>query len=197
LFDHGGWQNKGGKMKTLAIFLVQNDFCKGGILEHAGSEDLIEEINRINIEYDLVLNIKDHHPTDHISFAASHPWRKAWQIVNGIILWPMHGIAGTFGSENPESLILQRNFEVIKLGVNSEDANTNIFEINPGLALNSNTITFCGTNFIPAIFESAIGCVNLGIETIILDKFCLTIDELMPFRDDKILELMKLGAKII
>lgn len=184
-------------MKILAVFHIQNDFCKGGILEHVGAENLIQEINRISSEYDLVLNVKDHHPTNHISFAASHPWRKAWQILNGLILWPMHGIAETFGAENPGSLILRSNFEEIKLGVNSEDANTNIFEIKSGMALNSNSITLCGTNFIPAIFESAKGSLRLGIETVILDKFCLTIDELMPLRADKMLELKDLGAKII
>jgi nicotinamidase-related amidase len=197
MFDYGRWKNQRGKMKILAIFHLQNDFCTGGILEHAGTDELIHEINRISVEYDLVLNVKDHHPTDHISFAASHPWRKAWQILNGIILWPMHGIAGTFGAENPESFIIRSNFEDIKLGIKSEDANTNIFEMKSVVPINSNSITFCGTNFIPAIFESAKGSLSLGIETLILDKFCLTIGELMPFRADKMKELKELGAKII
>jgi nicotinamidase/pyrazinamidase len=164
-------------MHILAVFHLQNDFCAGGILEHPGTDALIQYINSNHDQYDQIWNVIDEHPVSHISFAANHPWRKPWQYVNGLILWPMHGIKGTYGAENPPSLIMNDLFKKVPFGESEEDTRLNIFDwVEGGNRIDS--ITFCGTNFTTGIYQSAIGALELGIKTLILEKFCFTIDEL-------------------
>ncbi|MEY2904100.1 MAG: hypothetical protein RJA52_116 [Bacteroidota bacterium] len=184
-------------MNILGVFQVQNDFCKGGLLEHKGSDSMIEEINKISKDYDIVLNIKDYHPIEHISFAANHPWRKPWQNFNGIILWPIHCIAGTYGAENPDSLIIRENFNDLWIGADSMDIVTNIFEKQELKDLKISSIAFCGTNFIPTIFNSAIGAIEKGINVNIIKRLCLTIEELKHLEKEKLSEIEFKGAKIL
>jgi nicotinamidase/pyrazinamidase len=53
--------------------------------------------------FDLVVATKDWHPANHGSFAANHPWRKPGQVIdlNGLeqVLWTIHCVQNTFGSE--------------------------------------------------------------------------------------------------
>ena len=90
-------------MKTLISVDLQNDFCPGGALEVQNGNEVIPVANQLMAHFELVVATKDWHPADHKSFAANHPWRRPGQVIdlNGLdqILWPIHCVQESFGSE--------------------------------------------------------------------------------------------------
>lgn len=90
-------------MKALLLIDIQNDFCPGGALEVKEGDQVIPVANQLMKSFDMVIATKDWHPADHGSFAANHPWRKPGQVIelNGLeqILWPIHCVQHSFGSE--------------------------------------------------------------------------------------------------
>lgn len=92
-------------MKALILVDLQNDFCWGGALSVEGGNDVIPIANQLMDKFDLVVATKDWHPANHGSFAATHHayWRKPGDVIdlNGLpqVLWPIHCVQGTFGSE--------------------------------------------------------------------------------------------------
>lgn len=90
-------------MPVLLIVDVQNDFVPGGALSVPHGDEVVPVVNRLQKDFDRVLATKDWHPPDHGSFAANHPGKKPGDVVdlNGLeqILWPMHCVQGTPGSD--------------------------------------------------------------------------------------------------
>lgn len=89
--------------RALLLIDIQNDFCPGGHLEVPGGDAVVGVANQLAPSFELVVATKDWHPANHGSFAANHPWRKPGQVIqlNGLdqILWPIHCVQGSFGSE--------------------------------------------------------------------------------------------------
>ena len=90
-------------MKALLLVDLQNDFCPGGALEVQEGDLVIPIANQLMEHFDIIVASKDWHPADHGSFAANHMWRKPGQEIelNGLpqILWPIHCVQESFGSE--------------------------------------------------------------------------------------------------
>lgn len=90
-------------MKVLLVIDIQNDFCPGGALEVQNGDAVVDVANKLMPLYQLVIATKDWHPANHKSFAAMHPWRKPGQVIdlNGLeqVLWPIHCVEESFGSE--------------------------------------------------------------------------------------------------
>lgn len=90
-------------MKALIIVDLQNDFCPGGALEVKDGDQIIPVANALADQFDIVIATQDWHPATHGSFAANHPWRYPGQTIqlNGLdqILWPIHCVQHSFGSE--------------------------------------------------------------------------------------------------
>jgi nicotinamidase/pyrazinamidase len=109
---------------------IQNGFCPGGNLPVPEGDQIIDFINTLG-DYDLVIDSADWHPSNHKSFAASHPGKQPFidgVLLNGIAqrLWPVHCIAGTKDSEFKEGLKLTPSFIVHK-GLNPEFENYSPF----------------------------------------------------------------------
>jgi|GEM_PF-918069 len=96
-------------MDALLIFGMQYDFLPPGNAAIPGAEDCAIAIQSILRQWPIRIVINDHHPPDHLSFAACHPWRKPYQHIQTLegplMLWPMHAVQGTLGSLNPSWLI--------------------------------------------------------------------------------------------
>ena len=111
-------------MKALVIIDVQNDFLLNGSLEVPGGGDIIEPINQIISNYTLVVATKDWHPLDHISFASNHLGKNIGDIikVNNIdqILWPVHCVQESGGSDFPTTLNFKTINKIIYKGKNSQ-----------------------------------------------------------------------------
>src|SRR5262245_31072886 len=97
-------------MSRSALVLVdlQYDFCPGGALAVARGDDTIAVANREIPKHEVVIATQDWHPRDHGSFAANHPGREPYQVIdlNGLqqVLWPVHCVQGTRGAEFHDAL---------------------------------------------------------------------------------------------
>lgn len=107
-------------MKALLLVDLQLDFLDGGALEVENSLGVVAVANALQQKFDCIVATKDWHPANHMSFAANHPWRKPFQTmkIDGVdqILWPMHCIQGTLGSEFPRNLQQDRLSKIIYKG---------------------------------------------------------------------------------
>ena len=107
-------------MKTLVIIDVQNDFIPGGALAVPGGDEIIDLINRLQIEFDLVTATQDWHPEEHSSFAMSHPGKGEFEKieVQGYeqVLWPVHCVQNTVGANFHPGLETSRIETIFRKG---------------------------------------------------------------------------------
>ena len=66
---------------ALLIVDVQYGFMPGGGLPVADGEAVVPVINRITPLFENVVLTQDRHPANHVSFAANHPGRKAYELI--------------------------------------------------------------------------------------------------------------------
>lgn len=113
-------------MKTLIIVDVQNDFVDGGALAVPGGSELVPIINRLQTApfYDLIVATQDWHPASHASFAANHPGRKPFAVIDlhGLpqTLWPVHCVQDTPGADFAPGLDRARWDRVFQKGTDAE-----------------------------------------------------------------------------
>ncbi len=97
-----GHMSESGK-RALVLVDLQNDFCPGGALAVARGDEVIEVANRMQRHFDVVVATQDWHPREHGSFAANHPGKEPYQVIDlhGLpqVLWPVHCVQGTPGAE--------------------------------------------------------------------------------------------------
>ncbi|KAI1374345.1 pyrazinamidase/nicotinamidase [Hypoxylon crocopeplum] len=98
---------------ALIVVDLQEDFCPpNGSLAVSNGREITSLINKL-LTFPFVIKIatKDWHPRDHVSFAANHEGRVAFEDVITIVnpynasetyesrLWPVHCVQGTPGAE--------------------------------------------------------------------------------------------------
>jgi nicotinamidase/pyrazinamidase len=107
-------------MKALLIVDIQNDFLPGGALAVPGGNEVIPVANRLQAQFELVVATQDWHPSNHGSFAAIHPGRRAGEIIelNGLsqVLWPVHCVQNTSGAAFAPGLDTSRFAAVFQKG---------------------------------------------------------------------------------
>ena len=88
-------------MKALILVDIQNDFCPGGALAVPDGDAVVAVANRMQPLFPLVVATQDAHPPAHRSFAANHPGRSTYELIDleGLpqVLWPVHCVAGSEG----------------------------------------------------------------------------------------------------
>jgi len=111
-------------MNTLIIVGVQNDVIPGGPLAIAEGDAIVPVINQIQGGFDLIVATQDWHPPEHKSFAANHPGRKPFEVIdlNGLeqTLWPDHCVQGTAGAEFHPDLDTRRIEAIFRKGMDRE-----------------------------------------------------------------------------
>ncbi len=109
---------------VLLVVDVQVDFLPGGSLAVPDGDAAIGPINRLGALFGHVLLTQDWHPAGHVSFAASHPGRAAFDTVElpygRQVLWPTYCVQGTPGAALAPSLDLPRAELVIRKGFRAE-----------------------------------------------------------------------------
>ena len=106
---------------ALIVIDVQNDFCPGGALAVAGGDAIIPRINALMDQFATVVLTQDWHPASHASFAANHPGRAPFDMVDmpygAQTLWPVHCVQGTDGAAfhpalrtDPAQLVIRKGF---------------------------------------------------------------------------------------
>jgi nicotinamidase/pyrazinamidase len=117
-------------MKILLVVDVQKDFCPGGSLAVGEGDCVVPIVNRLMHEggYDIVFASQDWHPADHGSFAANHPGKKLFEVIDldGLpqTLWPVHCVQGSPGAEFHPDLDVRRFDAIIQKG---QDANVDSY----------------------------------------------------------------------
>jgi nicotinamidase/pyrazinamidase len=107
-------------MNALILVDLQNDFVPGGALAVPEGDAIVPLINAIQPHFDLVVATQDWHPPEHGSFAANHPGRKVYDVIDlaGLpqVLWPVHCVQGTPGAALVSSLDTGRIARVFQKG---------------------------------------------------------------------------------
>ncbi len=82
---------------------LQNDFCPGGALGIAGSDEIVPVVNALARAFPHVILTQDWHPPGHISFASAHRGAKPYQTIAAPYgpqaLWPDHCIQNSHGAK--------------------------------------------------------------------------------------------------
>ena len=112
-------------MRVLLLLDVQNDFAPFGALGVAEALDLVARANVLLDHptfFDQRIATQNWHPAQHVSFAASHYFRYPGQVVDlkdgpaQQRLWPIYGVAESFGADLMPELHQERLDHIIKKG---------------------------------------------------------------------------------
>jgi nicotinamidase/pyrazinamidase len=174
----------------LLIIDVQNDFCTGGALAVTDGDAVVPVINRLAERFDHVVLTQDWHPSDHSSFATSHPGSASFDIIRmpygQQTLWPDHCVQGTPGAAFHPQLATERAELVIRKGFRREIDSYSAFYENDrrtptGLAgylrergLQRIFLTGLATDF--CVYYSAVDARQLGFATVLIEAGCRAID---------------------
>src|SRR5690606_29674573 len=108
-------------MEALIIVDIQQDFLPGGALAVSHGDEIIPVVNRIQPAYKLVVATQDWHPADHRSFAAMHPGKAPYDVVelDGLeqVLWPTHCVQDTVGARLSDRLSSHRIEAIFRKGM--------------------------------------------------------------------------------
>lgn len=113
-------------MNENALILVdlQNDFLPGGALAVPEGDQVIPIANRLMDDFPIIVATQDWHPSDHGSFAANHPGKQVFEMIdlNGLpqALWPVHCVQGTNGADFAAGLNAGRITKVFRKGTDPE-----------------------------------------------------------------------------
>lgn len=169
---------------TTALIIVdmQNDFLPGGALAVAGGDIIIPEINRLAIEYDLVVATQDWHPHNHGSFASQHEGARPFDMgqLGGMpqVMWPDHCVQGSFGADLSRELDQERVEAIFRKGMNPEIDSYSAFFDNGKLKatglegyLRGRGVTevhICGLAADYCVWYTAKDAIELGFEAVIM-----------------------------
>jgi len=105
---------------ALILVDIQNDFLPGGALAVPEGDLVIPVANRLMDDFGIIVATQDWHPADHGSFAANHPGKQLFEVIdlNGLpqVLWPVHCVQGTGGAEFASDLQVDRITKVFRKG---------------------------------------------------------------------------------
>ncbi len=196
---------------TTALIIVdmQNDFLPGGALAVAGGDIIIPEINRLTIEYDLVVATQDWHPHNHGSFASQYEGARPFEMgqLGGMpqVMWPDHCVQGSFGADLSRELDQERVEAIFRKGMNPEIDSYSAFFDNGKLKatglegyLRGSGVTevhICGLAADYCVWYTAKDAIELGFEAVIMVDAVKAIN---PEEFEKIKqEFSGLGGKLM
>ena len=99
-------------MRALLIVDVQNDFCPGGPLGVPDGDKIVPVINRLMLQFDLVMASRDWYPEDSVHFEQ----------------WPVHCVRGTKGADYHPDLSTGRISLALYKGTGNADDGYSAFE---------------------------------------------------------------------
>jgi len=201
---------KANENSTLILVDVQNDFLPAGALAVPEGDQVIQIINQLQKKFKRIVATQDFHPADHKSFAANHPGKQVGEFVelHGLqqILWPVHCVQGTEGSEFHPDLDQADWEKVFQKGKNPEvDSYSGFFDNarlgDTGLGdyLKGNgvdTVYVTGLAQDYCVKFTALDAVSLGFKTFLLKDATRAVN-LSPEDGNKALEEMKKKGVIV
>lgn len=163
---------------------VQNDFCPGGALAVAHGDAVAPVVNRLAPLFAIRVATQDWHPTDHVSFASTHPGKAPYDAAEpgadgrASTLWPDHCIQDSHGAAfHPRFDERPFNFVVRKGSRRDLDSYSAFFE-NDGTTqtgldgllrgLGVETVVLAGLAFDYCVFFSALDAKRLGYKVFVV-----------------------------
>jgi nicotinamidase/pyrazinamidase len=169
---------------------VQNDFCPGGALAVPRGDEVIEFIHRVAPRFKHIVAVQDWHPSNHCSFAASHPGKHPFESIELAYgtqtLWPVHCVQGSLGAEFHRALHLPQVELILRKGFRPHmDSYSTFFENDrttpSGLAgylreRNLTRVFLAGLAYDYCVGYSALDARRLGLSAFVLRDACRSID---------------------
>ena len=116
---------------VLIVIDVQNDFCPGGALAVPRGDEVIAPIHRVSDLFEHIVLTQDWHPSNHASFAASHPGKKPYDSIRLAYgtqtLWPPHCVQDTRGADFHPALGLTRAELILRKGFRPQIDSYSVF----------------------------------------------------------------------
>ena len=178
-------------MKTLIIVDIQNDFLEGGSLAVPNGNDVIPVLNEIQKDFELILATQDWHPQNHKSFAAEHPGKNEFEVIdlNGLqqVLWPVHCVQGSFGAEFHQDLEKNNIEAIFRKGMdpeidsysgfydNGKLKNTGLFGYLKDRKVSEVFVAGLAADF--CVYFTANDAIDLGFKTTIIEEASKPIDD--------------------
>ncbi len=176
--------------EAILVIDVQNDFCPGGHLAVAGGDEIVAPINALMPEFPVRVLTQDWHPAGHSSFAASHPGKAPFEMIEmpygPQVLWPDHCIQGSEGAAfhgglatDPGDLIIRKGF---RSAIDSYSAFfENDHETPTGLegylrSRGVDTVTLVGLATDYCVNYSALDAAKLGFKVRVIESLTRAID---------------------
>ena len=198
-------------MKALVVVDIQNDFLPGGALGVRDGDAVIPLINRLQPAFPLVVATQDWHPAGHLSFAANHPGKKEYDVIElaGLpqVLWPVHCVQGTEGAAFAPGLDRSRFARVFHKGTDPQiDSYSGFFDNGHRKATGLGAwlkesgvdeIYICGLATDYCVKFSTLDALHLGFRTRIIQDACRGVN-LDPDDSQKALEeASRAGADVL
>ena len=199
----------GAETALLAID-IQNDFCPRGALAVADGDAVVPLVNAMIDRFSVKVLTQDWHPADHSSFAANHPGKEAFSLIDmpygPQVLWPVHCVQGTTGAAfhpglrtDPADLIIRKGFRGAIDSYSAFFENDKTTQTGLGAYLRERgvshvVLTGLATDF--CVYYSAIDALNQGFSaTLVLDA-CRAIN-LNGSLDAAMADMKAKGVRII
>lgn len=184
---------------ALLVVDIQNDFLPGGSLAVPDGDAIIPVVNRImhQVEFDCGIYLsKDWHPSDHVSFASSHPGKTAFEsttLYNGYkhpveqVLWPDHCVQHSYGSRFASQLTIPdgKSTCVVKKGMNRLYDSYSAFYDNAKIEetmlreeLKKNeveTLYVCGLALDYCVLFSVLDAIELGFNLVLIEDATVSL----------------------
>lgn len=198
-------------MTALLLVDIQNDFLPGGALEVKNGDLILPVVNRLlDHKFDHILASKDWHPADHCSFAPIHHKKSGDHVfINGAaqILWPIHCVENTSGSEFPSALKSSKIEKVFYKGTdrtidsysafydNAHCKSTGLSEFLREKGISNIYVAGLATDY--CVKYSVLDAINSGFNVCVIADACKGVN-LNPHDSETALnEMKKAGASIV
>ena len=156
----------------------------------ADGDQVVPVINRIAPLFANVILTQDWHPADHVSFAANHPGRKPYELIElpygPQVLWPTHCVQGTHDAALHAGLQATHAQLVLRKGANPQVDSYSAFlegdrRTTTGLAAylkarDIQRLYLCGLATDYCVAWSALDARAAGFETWVVEDACRAID---------------------
>ncbi len=198
-------------MNALILVDLQNDFLPGGALAVPNGDDVVAIANQLMPHFAIIVATQDYHPANHLSFASAHPGRSVgdWVEVDGMpqVLWPVHCVEGTWGSEFSRELNVAEISETFPKGTDRRrDSYSGFFDnggvVSTGLSeylqrMGVENVYVMGLATDYCVRATAIDAVQSGFTAYVIEDACRGVELKRGDCEQAMLEMERAGVKRI